>query len=96
MADNETILAWAAIAALGISVLGLYLKSRTDHELLNKLQTSVEAQREAIAILGRMAKTQKKGVKIQQDQLDLDAGIALLKALGFLDKDGVPILDRTA
>ncbi|MCJ7464976.1 MAG: hypothetical protein MUO81_09595 [Thermoplasmata archaeon] len=96
MVDNGTILAWAAIAALGVSVLGLYLKRRKDLELLDKLQTAVDAQREAIAVLGTIAKAQKKAVKIQQDQLNLNAGITLLRALGILDKDGRLIVDLTA
>lgn len=93
MVDNETIVAWAAIAALCVTVLGLYQRSQKDRELLANLQVAVDTQREAIAVLGAIAKTQKKSVKIQQDQLNLDAGIALLNALRVLDKDGRLIVD---
>jgi ubiquinone biosynthesis protein UbiJ len=96
MVENETILAWVGIVSLFASVVGLYLRSKKDHGILSKLQSTVDAQREAIAVLGKIAKTQKKSVKIQQDQLNLDGGIALLKVLGILDKDGVLVGDPRA
>jgi hypothetical protein len=93
MVDYNAILAWAAIIAIGVSVIDLIMRSRKDRKLLQKLQSDIDTQRQAITVLGTIAKAQKKAVKIQKDRLDLEAGIAFLKAAGVLDKDGALVVN---
>jgi len=88
MVSNETFLALVAVGGLTIEVIRLYLENRKMKSEKKDLQDKVDAQKEAIAVLHDMAKAQKQAVKVQKDQLYLNVGIAYLKAVNILDKDG--------